>query len=181
VELGQIVVSVRDIEDVLDTASVIASALKSFHEKRDYEIVVPLQQLRQVQSTQRIFRIVMVLIASISLVVGGIGIANIMFATVTERTREIGIRRALGARARDILVQFLCETVLIALFGGVFGCAFGVLGIFVIGRMTGWEAAVNMDSLLLALFISCFVGVISGLAPARRAARFNPVAALRHE
>jgi putative ABC transport system permease protein len=181
VELEQIVVSCRGVDDVLDTAAVISSALKSFHEKRDYEIIVPLSQLRQVKKTQQIFRIVMVLIASISLLVGGIGIANIMFATVTERTREIGIRRALGARRRDVLVQFLCETILIAFLGGVFGCLFGVGGVALIGKLTGWEAVLNADAVVLALGISCLVGVLSGLAPARRAALSDPVASLRHE
>ncbi|MHC5038162.1 MAG: ABC transporter permease [Planctomycetota bacterium] len=181
VELERIVVSCWNVDQVIDTASVVSAVLKRFHEKRDYEIIVPLKQLQQVKKTQQIFRVVMVLIASISLLVGGIGIANIMFATVTERTREIGIRRALGARRRDILIQFLCETVLIALGGGLFGSAFGVLGVHLISKLTGWEASIQLNAMVLALVISCLVGIISGLAPARRAAHFDPVASLRHE
>ncbi len=181
VELEEIIVSCRGVDDVLDSASVVSATLKNMHKRRDYEITVPLKQLQQVKKTQRIFRVVMVLIAGISLLVGGIGIANIMFATVTERTREIGIRRALGARRRDIVVQFLCETIVIALMGGIAGCGFGALGVFAIGKFTGWESAMNPDSMALALLISCLVGVLSGLAPARRAALFDPVASLRHE
>ena len=181
VELQQIIVSCKKVEQVLDTTSIIASVFKNFHKKRDYEIIVPLKQLQQAEQTQKVFRIVMVLIAGISLLVGGIGIANIMFATVTERTREIGIRRALGARKNDIMIQFLCETLVIAIIGGILGCGFGILGIYGIKNFTGWQTSVNIQSIAFTLIVSCLVGIFSGIAPAHYAARMNPVASLRHE
>ncbi len=181
VELDQIVVESRDAASVYTTAKMIGAILESGHEKRDYEIVVPLELLEQSERTQRVFNIVMVLIASISLLVGGIGIANIMLATITERTREVGIRRALGARRRDILFQFLTETVAIAILGGLAGAALGLFGVQGIVRVTNWNAIVSLHYFVIALFISCGVGVLSGIYPARRAARMDPIAALRYE
>ena len=137
--------------------------------------------LRQSEETQRVFNIVMVLIASISLLVGGIGIANIMLATITERTKEIGIRRAIGARRNDIMVQFLTETTAIALIGGLFGCAFGFAVIAGIVKYTEWAAIVQPYYVLVSMGISCAVGVIFGIFPARRAARMDPIGALRYE
>src|SRR5205085_6287315 len=112
VELNQLIVGVRDIELTLDIAKMIGAALGRLHEDKDYEVVVPIEYLRQRKKTQDVFNYAFLAIAAISLLVGGIGIANIMLATVTERTREIGIRRALGARQRDIVLQFLAETTL---------------------------------------------------------------------
>jgi len=123
----------------------------------------------------------MILIASISLLVGGIGIANIMLATITERTREIGVRRALGARRRDISIQFLTETTSIAVVGGLIGCLAGLAGIHGIARWTAWKAIVEPHYVLVALGISCAVGILFGIYPARRAAQMNPITALRHE
>jgi putative ABC transport system permease protein len=122
-----------------------------------------------------------VLIASISLLVGGIGIANIMLATVTERTREIGVRRALGAKRRHILLQFLTETVAIAGAGGVLGILLGVGGAWALRAGTGWSTAVTPWSIAAAFLISCAVGVVSGIFPARRAARMDPIEALRYQ
>ena len=181
VELDQIVVSTRTPEQVFDTAKMLAAALGHFHEKKDYEIVVPLELLHQSEATQRTFNFVMILIASISLLVGGIGIANIMLATITERTREIGVRRALGARRRDILVQFLTETTSIAVVGGLIGCLVGLIGIQGIARWTDWKAIVAPHYVLVALGISCAVGILFSIYPARRAAQMNPITALRHE
>jgi putative ABC transport system permease protein len=155
--------------------------LERLHKKKDYEIVVPLELLQQSEATQRTFTLVMILIASISLIVGGIGIANIMLATITERTREIGVRRALGARRRDISLQFLTETTAIAVVGGLIGCLLGLLGIQAIAHYTSWKALVEPHYVLVALGISCAVGVLFGLYPARRAALMNPIAALRAE
>jgi putative ABC transport system permease protein len=181
VELDQIVVSTEAPEQVYDTARILGAALDRLHEKRDYEIVVPLELLRQSEATQRTFSLVMILIASISLLVGGIGIANIMLATITERTREIGVRRALGARRRDISIQFLTETTTIAFAGGLIGCLAGLVGIHGIARWTSWHAIVEPHYVLVALGISCAVGILFGIYPARRAAAMNPITALRHE
>ncbi|MSR61641.1 MAG: FtsX-like permease family protein [Planctomycetes bacterium] len=181
VELDQIIVSTTTAEQVFQTAQMLSSALAQLHKKKDYEIVVPLELLQQSEATQKTFNLVMILIASISLLVGGIGIANIMLATITERTREIGVRRALGARRRDISIQFLTETTSIAVVGGLIGCLLGLLGIQGIARYTAWTAIVEPHYVLVALGISCAVGILFGIYPARRAAQMNPITALRHE
>jgi len=181
VELDQIIVTTANQADVFDTARMLSSTLEVLHKKRDYEIVVPLELLQQSEATQRTFNLVMILIASISLLVGGIGIANIMLATITERTREIGVRRALGARRRDISIQFLTETTSIAVVGGLIGCLAGLAGIHGIARWTAWKAIVEPHYVLVALGISCAVGILFGIYPARRAAQMNPITALRHE
>ncbi|MHC5040063.1 MAG: ABC transporter permease [Planctomycetota bacterium] len=181
VEVGEIVLRCIDHESVLPAASVVEHVMRRLHDSLDYEITVPLRLLEQAERTQRVFQIVMVLIAGISLVVGGIGIANIMFASVMERTREIGIRRALGARKADILTQFLVETVVIALIGGLCGCLVGVIGSLTIAHFTEWPVHMTPGPFVLALAISCAVGILSGLAPARRASLLDPVAALWHD
>jgi putative ABC transport system permease protein len=181
VELDQIIVRADSAEAVYPASQMIAALLKRFHDKTDYEIVVPLELLEQSERTQRVFNIVMVLIAGISLLVGGIGIANIMLATITERTKEIGIRRALGARQKDILIQFLTETVAIAALGGLLGCCFGIFGIMGIVKFTQWKALIAPHYVGISLIISCTVGIVFGIFPARRAARMDPITALRHE
>jgi putative ABC transport system permease protein len=181
VELDQMVVRAASADAVGPTARVISAVLARFHEKRDYEIVVPLELLRQKEETQAVFNLVMVLIAAISLLVGGIGIANIMLATITERTKEIGIRRAMGARRRDILLQFLTETAAIGVVGGLFGCLFGLAAIYALVELAGWQAVVAWSSFALALSISVGVAIVSGIYPARRAARMDPIRALRFE
>ena len=123
----------------------------------------------------------MILIASISLIVGGIGIANIMLASITERTKEIGIRRALGARRRDIVTQFLTETLAIAVIGGLLGCLAGVLGTKGIVALTEWKAVIAPNYITLSLGISLTVGVLFGIFPARRASLMDPISALRRE
>ena len=181
VELHQIVVCVEDIDDVLTTARMLQRVLEKNHEEKDWELVVPLEVLAQRRKTQQVFNIALIFIASISLLVGGIGIANIMLATVTERTREIGVRRALGAQRRHIVAQFLTETATIALLGGMLGVGFGFFMNWVLEKMAGWEGVVACASLVLALSISMGVGVVSGIYPARRAAYLDPIEALRHE
>jgi putative ABC transport system permease protein len=181
VELDQIVVEARSPEVVVPTARMISAMLGHEHEKADYEIVVPLELLQQSEKTQQVFNVVMVLIASISLLIGGIGIANIMLATITERTTEIGIRRALGARRRDVMSQFLVETLAIAAIGGLFGALFGIAGVKGIVRFTQWEALIAPHYVGVALLISCGVGILSGIYPARRAAAMDPIRALRYE
>jgi putative ABC transport system permease protein len=142
---------------------------------------VPLELLRQKERTKKIFNIVLGSIAAISLVVGGIGIMNIMLATVTERTREIGIRRALGARRRDIIIQFLVETVILSGAGGILGVAFGILVPLIVTHFAGMKTIVTLWSPVLAFTISALVGVVFGIYPALRAAKMDPVEALRHE
>lgn len=181
VELDQIIVETETADDVYSTAKMISTILANGHDKKDYEVVVPLELLAQSERTQQVFNIVMLLIASISLLVGGIGIANIMLATITERTREIGIRRALGARRRDVMAQFLTETIAIAILGGLFGALLGTLSVHGIVHFTNWKALIEPHYLAIALLISCSVGVLSGIYPARRAARMDPISALRYE
>ncbi|HOD52318.1 MAG TPA: ABC transporter permease [Candidatus Hydrogenedentes bacterium] len=181
VELHEATVKVARLADVIDAARVIGDLLAANHRKVDYEVVVPLELLRQAERTKRIFNIVLGAIAAISLLVGGIGIMNIMLASVTERTREIGIRRALGAKRRDIIVQFLIETVLLAGVGGVIGVTLGIAIPIVITWFAGMKTIVTLWSPLIAFSISAMVGVIFGIYPALRAANMDPVEALRHE
>jgi putative ABC transport system permease protein len=182
VELNQIVVEADSEDRVLATARMIQQVLEKNHDGiPDYEIVVPLELLKQRQKTQQTFNIVLFLIAFISLLVGGIGIANIMLASITERTREIGIRRALGAKKRAILSQFLTETVTISVAGGVLGVAVGLGVVFAVAPAFGFQGIVTAPTVILALSISCAVGILSGIFPAIRAARLDPIAALRYE
>jgi len=151
------------------------------HPKKDYEIVVPLELLKRAEETKRIFNIVLGSIAAISLLVGGIGIMNIMLASVTERTREIGIRRALGPRRRDIIVQFLVETVILSGVGGILGVSLGVIIPSIVSHTAGMKTIITFWSPLLAFTISALVGIVFGIYPALRAAKMDPVEALRHE
>ncbi|MBX7257166.1 MAG: ABC transporter permease [Candidatus Hydrogenedentes bacterium] len=181
VELHEATIKVENTEDVIETWHIISDLLSANHKKTDYEIVVPLDLLRQAERTKRIFNIVLGAIAGISLLVGGIGIMNIMLATVTERTREIGIRRALGAKKRDIVLQFVIETVLLSATGGIIGVVLGLAIPIVITYFADLKTIVTLWSPLLAFSISAFVGVVFGIYPAMRAANMDPVEALRHE
>jgi ABC-type lipoprotein export system ATPase subunit/ABC-type antimicrobial peptide transport system permease subunit len=181
VQLHQITVQFASMGEVETAVPQIEAVLKRFHTKRDYELIVPLQQLRQAEHTKRIFNIVLGSIAAISLLVGGIGIMNIMLATVTERTREIGIRRALGAKQRDIVSQFLVEAIVLAVGGGLIGVALGIVTPFVVSHLTDMKTIVTPISVLLAFSTSGATGVIFGLYPASRAAKLDPIDALRHE
>jgi putative ABC transport system permease protein len=181
VELHQITVQMRDTDTVETADPQIKTLLGRFHAKNDYEAIVPLQLLRQAERTKRLFNIVLGSIAAISLLVGGIGIMNIMLATVTERTREIGIRRALGAKRRDITMQFLVETVVLSIGGGLIGVIVGIMVPVVVSQLTTMRTIVTIWSVLLAFGISGAVGIIFGLYPAKAAARLDPIEALRHE
>ena len=181
VEFHEAVLRVEDVKQVESRAGAIRHLMSSNHKKEDWRIIVPVELLKQAERTKRIFSIVLGSIAAISLLVGGIGIMNIMLASVTERTREIGIRRALGARQADIVVQFLIETVLLAGVGGVLGVALG-LGIpMAIEKFAGVTTIIKMWSPIMAFSISVITGIAFGIYPARRAAQMNPVEALRHE
>ena len=144
-------------------------------------MIVPYDLLLQAQRSAQVFSFVLGAIAFISLLVGGIGIMNIMLATVTERTREIGIRRALGAKRRDITQQFLIETIVLSGIGGLLGVVIGVNVPQLIVRFSAIKAYVTLNSVLLSFGISVAVGIVFGLYPALRAARMDPIEALRHE
>jgi ABC-type antimicrobial peptide transport system permease subunit len=197
--VSQITLRLKDQEDAVATGQAIDQALRRTHLFEDYEIGVPLKLLEQAENTRLMFMAMMGLLAGISLVVGGIGIMNIMLATVTERTREIGIRRALGARRRDVTRQFLIETVLLSVAGGITGILGGLtcgkaLHLLQWGLEKGFpelmeslpETVQSMEPIILpwsipvAFGISVTVGVIFGLYPAMRAAAMNPIDALRH-
>jgi len=197
VELSQITVEVDRIEDVDEMAQIIGTLLKKFHDQEDYAVVVPKELLRQAERTRAMFNALLVVIAGISLLVGGIGIMNIMLATVTERTREIGIRRALGATRQDIIKQFLIEAVVLTASGGVLGVLFGLSVGPVFRALRAGLTILSPDllppvvhliepriapwSIVLSLLISLVVGVLFGVYPARQAAFMDPIEALRHE
>jgi len=181
VELQEITIKVRSMDKVLGTRDILEALLDRFHKKNDYQVIVPLELLKQARQTQRIFSIVLGSIAAISLLVGGIGIMNIMLATVSERTREIGIRRALGAKRRDIVLQFLSETLLLTFLGGILGITLGSLIPFMVTHFGRMPTVITGVSLVLAFGISGAVGVVFGLYPAYRAANMDPIESLRHE
>ena len=180
VELHQLTLQFENSESVETAVPLIQRALERFHTQKDYELVVPLELLRQAEKTKRIFNVVLGSIAAISLLVGGIGIMNIMLATVTERTREIGIRRALGAKKEDITTQFLVETVVLSVGGGLIGVAVGVITPLIVEQVAGMKTIITWWSVVIAFGISAMVGVMFGLYPARRAADLDPIEALRH-
>jgi putative ABC transport system permease protein len=181
VELHQLIVEARSTREVEATAAALEAMLTRFHRKQDYRMSVPLALLRQAESTKRMFNIVLGSIAGISLLVGGIGIMNIMLASVTERTREIGIRRAIGAKRKQIITQFLIETVVLSTIGGLIGVGIGIAIPQAITYFAGMPTMVTLYSLTLAVGISMAVGIIFGLYPAVRAANLDPIVALRHE
>jgi len=200
VQLSQITLTVSDVDSVDETAEIAERLLAKFHPMRDYSLVVPKELLKQAEVLQMVFNALLVVVAGISLFVGGIGIMNIMLATVTERTREIGIRRALGAKQRDIVYQFLTETLVLSSTGGLLGVLIGfsvtyfvsgfrwIMYRFFADTMAVLPAEVRDItpqiapwSVVSAFFISIAVGVIFGLYPARRASQMDPIEALRHE
>jgi putative ABC transport system permease protein len=181
VEFHEAVIRVKDVAAVESRADAIRQIFKANHPKEDWRVIVPVELLRQAERTKRIFSIVLGSIAAISLIVGGIGIMNIMLASVTERTREIGIRRAMGARQADIVIQFLIETVLLSGAGGLLGVALGIAIPVAIEHFAGVTTVVKFWSPVIAFLISVLTGIAFGLYPARRAARMKPVEALRHE
>jgi putative ABC transport system permease protein len=181
-EIDGIYVQLQSSAAVPAGAALLRGLLNASHgEAGDFTIVSPAELLAQQRRTQRIFEMVMVAIASISLLVGGIGIMNIMLASVMERTREIGVRRAIGARKKDVIRQFLIETTIISLAGGVIGVIVGVGLSQLIGYLAGWSTIVTTTSIALAFIVSVAIGLIFGLYPAARAASLDPVKALHYE
>ena len=181
IELHQIIVEVATTDDVERTASAITHMLGRFHDKTDYDLQVPLSLLEQAERTKALFNAVLGSIAGISLLVGGIGIMNIMLASVTERTREIGIRRAIGAKKAHIVQQFLTETVVLSVVGGVIGIVVGLAIPVIVTAASGMPTVTPPWSIALSFGISAGVGIVFGLYPAIRAANLDPIQALRHE
>jgi putative ABC transport system permease protein len=181
-ELDGIELRMRPEADSIEVAKVVTAVLNStHHDTQDFIVTIPAALLAQQQRTQKIFTYVMVAIAAISLLVGGIGIMNIVLATVLERTREIGIRRSVGARRLDIVRQFLTESVLISAGGGLLGIGFGFFLAWLIARTAEWKTIVTTVSVVVAFGVSVAVGVLFGVYPAVKASRINPIEALRYE
>jgi putative ABC transport system permease protein len=181
-QLDKIVVQVNDSEELTPSTEFLSRMLFRRHaEVKDYEITVPELLLKQEQRTKDIFNIVLGAIASISLLVGGIGIMNIMFASVMERIKEIGTRMAIGARKMDIVVQFLAEAILISVTGGLIGVILGIVLSMLINKFTGILTIVSPFSVVIAFVVSASVGVIFGYSPAKRASEKDPIESLRHE
>ncbi|HNS29176.1 MAG TPA: ABC transporter permease [Tenuifilaceae bacterium] len=181
-QLDRIIVQVKETNEINSTTEVLSRMLLRRHaEVKDFEIVVPELLLKQQQRTKDIFNIVLGAIASISLIVGGIGIMNIMFASVMERIKEIGTRLAIGAKKADIIAQFLAEAVLISVSGGFIGVILGIILSFLITHFSGILTIVSPLSVLVAFGVSAAVGVIFGLSPAKRAAEKDPIESLRYE
>ncbi len=181
-EIDGIFVRVRNDTDPIETAEIVRAILSATHnDAGDFSVLVPAGLLAQREQQQFIFEVVMICIAGISLLVGGIGIMNIMLATVLERTREIGVRRAIGARQRDIVRQFLIEAVLISIVGGLIGIAAGFGGSQVISAIAGWPTVVTAASIFVAFGVSVFIGLLFGIYPAVQAAKLDPIEAIRYE
>jgi putative ABC transport system permease protein len=181
-ELDGIDIRLTAEADSVETAKIVTAVLNSTHKStQDFGVTIPAALLAQQRKTQSIFTYVMVAIAAMSLLVGGIGIMNIVLATVMERTREIGVRRATGARRKDIVRQFLAESILISIGGGILGIGFGFLTSWLIAYVAGWNTIVTPVSVIAAFGVSVAVGVVFGLYPAIKAAQIDPIEALRYE
>ena len=181
-EIDGMYIRVKPETDSIETASVVTALLAATHkDSGDFSVTVPAGLLEQRRRTGFIFNVVMICIAGISLLVGGIGIMNIMLATVLERTREIGIRRAIGAKQSDIVRQFLTEAVLISTLGGLIGILFGFTLSYIIARAAGWSTIVTTSSIVVAFGVSCGIGLAFGIYPAVQAAKLDPIEAIRYE
>jgi putative ABC transport system permease protein len=185
VELSQVTMTVSDMDRVRPTGEVIKDLIDKYHFKNDYSITVPLDRLEQAEREKERLTYQLAVVAGISLLVGGIGIMNIMLATVTERTREIGIRRALGAKRKDIILQFLIEAVVQTTIGGIIGALFGIALVYALPWIAQLFDAhrptvLNVRWIFYSLALDLLVGVTFGLYPAWRASRLDPIEALRH-
>jgi len=181
-DLDGIELRLKSDADSIEVAKVVTAVLNSTHHNiQDFSVTIPAALLAQQKRTQTIFTYVMVAIAAISLLVGGIGIMNIVLATVLERTREIGIRRSIGARRLDIVRQFLTESVLISVGGGLLGIGFGFFLAWLIAQTAEWKTIVTTASVIIAFGVSVAVGVVFGIYPAVKASQINPIDALRYE
>lgn len=181
-QIDKLTVQVSNSNELKATAEVLSRMIKRKHnDVLDFEITIPIQLLKQQQKTKQIFNIVLSIIAAISLLIGGIGIMNIMLASVLERTKEIGIVRAIGATQEDVILQFLSESVLISVGGGIMGIFVGIMGAYIIQFATGIETILSFNSIILSFFVAIFIGLIFGIAPAKAAAKKRPIEAIRDE
>ena len=180
VDYSQLTLTVSDTDQVRSVGEAVKTILDR-HPRRDTELTLPLDRLEEAERAKDRYTMLLGLIAAISLGVGGIGIMNIMLATVTERTREIGIRRALGAKRRDITMQFLIEAIVQTTIGGMVGVILGLLIIFIVPLVAAVPAKLHTLSIFLSLAVAVCVGVAFGWYPARRASLLDPIEALRHE
>jgi putative ABC transport system permease protein len=181
-QLDRIIVQVKDSEELSSSTELLSRMILRRHQDtKDFEITVPELLLKQEQKTKDVFNIVLGAIASISLLVGGIGIMNIMFASVMERIKEIGTRLAIGARKKDIVVQFLSEAVLISVIGGIIGVILGIVGAKLIMQIAGILTIISPFSVIIAFVVSASVGIIFGYSPAKRASEKDPIESLRYE
>jgi putative ABC transport system permease protein len=181
-QLDKLTVQVNNSNELKATAEVISKMLKRKHNGMlDFEITIPINLLKQQQKTKQIFNIVLSIIAGISLLIGGIGIMNIMLASILERTKEIGIMRAIGATRQDIILQFLSESVLISLGGGIVGILLGIIASYGLQLATDIETIITVGSIALSFFVATFIGLMFGVFPAKSAANKSPIEAIRHE
>ncbi len=179
-ELNQIIVKISEDVDVLAASKAIDRLLYLNHNSvKDYQMIVPLELLNQSLKTQAVFNLVLAVIGGISLFVGGIGIMNIMLANVSERKREIGVRRAVGATQKDIVYQFLTESVILTVIGGIIGLLLGVATVFFVELVAGWLVKVTILAVLLPFLLAVFAGIFFGIYPALQAAKLEPIQALR--
>ncbi len=181
-QIDRLVVQVSESEKLNPTADVIARMLERRHYGVvDYEITIPELLLKQQQRTQNIFNIVLAAIAAISLLVGGIGIMNIMLASVMERIKEIGLRLSIGAKKSDIIYQFLFEAVVISVSGGLIGVILGIGLAYAVSSLADFPTSISFTSILLSFGVAATVGLVFGITPAKRAAEQDPITSLRHE
>ncbi len=181
-QIDKLTVQVNNSNELSATANIISRMLKRKHnDVIDFEISIPIHLLKQQQKTKQIFNIVLSIIAGISLLIGGIGIMNIMLASVLERTKEIGIIRAIGASKQDVVLQFLSESVLISIGGGILGIVLGIVAAYIIEFATGIETILSLNSILLSFFVAIIIGLVFGIAPAKSAANKSPIEAIRHD
>jgi ABC-type antimicrobial peptide transport system permease subunit len=184
--VNEISVQVENKNQMEDAKTEIDKILRRQHKipvskEADFNVSDQAEFLKTLEETGKSFTYLLAGIAAVSLIVGGIGIMNIMLVSVTERTREIGTRKAVGAKRRDILMQFLVESLVLSMIGGIIGIAFGIGGARLISRLAGWKTAISPDAILLAFFFAASVGIFFGIYPARKAAHLNPIEALRYE
>ncbi|MDG1729593.1 MAG: ABC transporter permease [Algibacter sp.] len=181
-QIDKLTVQVSNSNELKSTAEVLSKMLKRRHnDVLDFEIEIPIQLLKQQQKTKQIFNIVLIIIAGISLLIGGIGIMNIMLASVLERTKEIGIIRAIGATQEDVILQFLSESILISVGGGIVGIILGIIGAYIIEFVSGIETVLTFNSIMISFLIAVIVGLVFGIFPAKAAANKRPIEALRSE
>jgi len=181
-QLDKLTVQVNNSNELKATAEVISRLLRRKHnDVLDFEITIPINLLKQQQKTKQIFNIVLSIIAGISLLIGGIGIMNIMLASVLERTKEIGIMRAIGATQQDVVIQFLSESILISLGGGILGIVLGVFASYLLEAITDIETILSINSIVLSFLVATLIGLIFGVLPAKSAANMKPIDAIRRE